>query len=257
MVDDATRQAWSRRAWGGAPGLHHPPAGRARAGFSGNSPSLWPPKGKLLQRPLIAFLAVLVALLLPITATAQRIALVVGNAAYTDRPLRNPVNDAQLMQATLRDLGFEVQVATNVDRRGLLGALRDFEARARGAEVALFYFAGHGAQVGGANYLIPVNAQIRAETDVPDESLDAAGVLRRIEEARPRVGLVILDACRDNPYPGANRSSTRGLARMSVPTGTIVAYATAPGSTAVDGSGTQGTYTGALARYRAQPGLDI
>jgi uncharacterized caspase-like protein len=202
-------------------------------------------------------LAVLVALLLPITATAQRIALVVGNAAYTDRPLRNPVNDAQLMQATLRDLGFEVQVATNVDRRGLLGALRDFEARARGAEVALFYFAGHGAQVGGANYLIPVNAQIRAETDVPDESLDAAGVLRRIEEARPRVGLVILDACRDNPYPGANRSSTRGLARMSVPTGTIVAYATAPGSTAVDGSGTQGTYTGALARYRAQPGLDI
>jgi uncharacterized caspase-like protein len=257
MVDDATRQAWSRRAWGGAPGLHHPPAGRARAGFSGNSPSLWPPKGKLLQRPLIAFLAVLVALLLPITATAQRIALVVGNAAYTDRPLRNPVNDAQLMQATLRDLGFEVQVATNVDRRGLLGALRDFEARARGAEVALFYFAGHGAQVGGANYLIPVNAQIRAETDVPDESLDAAGVLRRIEEARPRVGLVILDACRDNPYPGANRSSTRGLARMSVPTGTIVAYATAPGSTAVDGSGTQGTYTGALARYLAQPGLDI
>ena len=121
----------------------------------------------------------------------------------------------------------------------------------------MFYFAGHGAQVGGANYLIPVNAQIRAETDVPDESLDVAGVLRRIEEARPRVGLVILDACRDNPYPGAQRSSARGLARMSVPTGTIVAYATAPGSTAEDGSGTQGTYTGALARYLAQPGLDI
>jgi formylglycine-generating enzyme required for sulfatase activity len=182
---------------------------------------------------------------------------VVGNAAYTDRPLRNPVNDARLMQTTLRELGFEVQVATNVDRRGLLGALRDFETRARGAEVALFYFAGHGAQVGGANYLIPVNAQIRAETDVPDESLDASGVLRRIEEARPRVGLVVLDACRDNPYPGSNRSSARGLARMSVPTGTIVAYATAPGSTADDGSGTQGTYTGALAKYLMQPGLDI
>jgi formylglycine-generating enzyme required for sulfatase activity/uncharacterized caspase-like protein len=197
-------------------------------------------------------------LLLPLPVWAQRIALVIGNAAYADRPLRNPVNDAQLMQTTLRELGFQVQVATDVDRRGLLAALRDFEARARGAEVALFYFAGHGAQVGGANYLIPVNAPIRSENDVPDEALDAASVLRRIEEGRARVGLVILDACRDNPYPGAARSSTRGLARMSVPTGTIVAYATAPGSTADDGgSGPNGLYTGALARYLATPGLDI
>ncbi len=211
-------------------------------------------------RPTLALIvAVLaVALLFPLSSWAQRIALVIGNAAYADRPLRNPVNDAQLMQATLRELGFQVQVATDVDRRGLLAALRDFEARARGAEVALFYFAGHGAQVGGANYLIPVNAPIRSETDVPDEALDAASVLRRIEEGRARVGLVILDACRDNPYPGAARSSTRGLARMSVPTGTIVAYATAPGSTADDGgSGPNGLYTGALARYLATPGLDI
>ncbi len=181
----------------------------------------------------------------------------VGNAAYTDRPLRNPVNDARLMQATLRELGFEVQVATDVDRRGLLGALRDFEARARGAEVVLFFFAGHGAQVGGANYLIPLNATLRSETDVPDEAVDASSVLRRIEDGRARVGLVILDACRDNPYPGANRSTARGLARMSVPTGTIVAYATAPGSTAEDGSGDNGTYTAALARHLATPGLDI
>jgi hypothetical protein len=132
-------------------------------------------------------------------AAERRVALVIGNADYADRPLRNPINDAQLMQATLRDLGFQVQVATDVDRRGLLAALRDFESRARGAEVALFYFAGHGAQVGGANYLISVNAPIRSETDVPDEALDAASVLRRIEEGRARVGLVILDACRDNP----------------------------------------------------------
>ncbi len=207
---------------------------------------------------LIAFMVILTTLFLPLTAWPQRIALVVGNAAYADRPLRNPVNDAQLMQTTLRELGFQVQVATDVDRRGLLAALRDFEARARGAEVALFYFAGHGAQVGGANYLIPVNAPIRSETDVPDEALDAASVLRRIEEGRARVGLVILDACRDNPYPGSARSSARGLARMSVPTGTIVAYATAPGSTADDGgSGPNGLYTGALVRYLATPGLDI
>ncbi len=210
------------------------------------------------RRSTLVFLLAALTLLLPLSAFAQRIALVIGNAAYADRPLRNPVNDAQLMQATLRELGFQVQVATDVDRRGLLAALRDFEARARGAEVALFYFAGHGAQVGGANYLIPVNAPIRSETDVPDEALDAASVLRRIEEGRARVGLVILDACRDNPYPGAARSSARGLARMSVPTGTIVAYATAPGSTADDGgSGPNGLYTGALARYLATPGLDI
>ncbi len=257
-MEDATRQpgngersnqAVDRRAF--------PPTSDGPVPRRGHTHAVSRPTGQLRPGLLLGFLLALATLLLPATPWAQRVALVVGNAAYADRPLRNPVNDAQLMQTTLRDLGFHVQVATDVDRRGLLAALRDFEARARGAEVALFYFAGHGAQVGGANYLIPVNAQIRTETDVPDESLDAAGVLRRIEEARPRVGLVVLDACRDNPYPGANRSSARGLARMSVPTGTIVAYATAPGSTAEDGSGTQGTYTGALARYLAQPGLDI
>jgi formylglycine-generating enzyme required for sulfatase activity len=208
-------------------------------------------------RPILALMVTVLALLLVPPAWAQRVALVIGNAAYTDRPLRNPVNDAQLMQTTLRELGFHVQVATDVDRRGLLSALRDFEARARGADVALFYFAGHGAQVGGANYLIPVNAPIRSETDVPDEALDASSVLRRIEEGRARVGLVILDACRDNPFPGSARSSTRGLARMGVPTGSIVAYATAPGSTAEDGTGSNGTYTAALARYLKTPGLDI
>jgi formylglycine-generating enzyme required for sulfatase activity/uncharacterized caspase-like protein len=206
---------------------------------------------------MLILAALALTLLFSPPAWAQRVALVIGNAAYVDRPLRNPVNDAQLMQTTLRELGFQVQVATDVDRRGLLAALRDFEARARGAEVALFYFAGHGAQVGGANYLIPINAPIRNETDVPDEALDASSVLRRIEEGRARVGLVILDACRDNPFPGSARSNTRGLARMSVPTGTIVAYATAPGSTAEDGAGRNGTYTAALARYLKTPGLDI
>ena len=201
--------------------------------------------------------ALVLTLLLPLSAWAQRIALVIGNAAYFDRPLRNAVNDAQLMQATLRELGLQVQVATNVDRRSLLSALRDFEARARGAEVAFFYYAGHGAQLGGANYLIPVNAPIRSETDVPDEAVDASSVLRRIEEGRARVGLVILDACRDNPFPGAERSASKGLARMDAPTGTIVADSTAPGSVADDGKGTHGVYTAALARYLVEPGLDI
>ena len=187
----------------------------------------------------------------------RRVALVVGNAAYADRPLRNPVNDAQLMQTTLRELGFDVQMATDVDRRGLLGALREFEARSRGADVAFFYYAGHGAQVGGANYLIPLNAPIRADSDVPDEAVDASSVLRRIEDARAKVGLVVLDACRDNPYPGASRSAARGLARMNAPTGTIVAYATAPGSTAEDGTGANSPYTATLAQQLRMPGLDV
>jgi TonB family protein len=186
-----------------------------------------------------------------------RVALVVGNAAYADRPLRNPVNDARLMQSTLVELGFQVKLAANADRRALLDALRDFESSARDAEVALFYFAGHGAQVSGNNFLLPVGSLIQGEADVADEAIDAATVLRRIEATRARVGLVILDACRDNPYPGSTRSGGRGLARMSAPTGTIVAYATAPGSTADDGSGSHGVYTGALARHLLVPGLDI
>jgi formylglycine-generating enzyme required for sulfatase activity len=189
--------------------------------------------------------------------TEKRVALVIGNARYADRPLRNPGNDSTLMARTLQSLGFEVQVANDADRRGMLTALRDFEARARGADVAMFYFAGHGAQVGGANYLIPVGAGIRVENDVPDEAIDVSSVLRRIEDARAKVALVVLDACRDNPYPGAARSGTRGLARMSAPTGSIVAYATAPGSTAEDGTGDNGPYTAALARHLSIPGLDI
>jgi TonB family protein len=139
----------------------------------------------------------------------------------------------------------------------MLDALREFETSARDAEVALFYFAGHGAQINGANFLLPVGSQIQGDADVVDEAIDATTVLRRIEATRARVGLVILDACRDNPYPGSMRSAARGLARMPAPTGTIVAYATAPGSTADDGSGSHGVYTSALARQLVIPGLDI
>jgi formylglycine-generating enzyme required for sulfatase activity len=188
---------------------------------------------------------------------SPRVALVVGNAQYPYRPLKNPVNDAELMRATLTGIGFEVIVLRNADRRTMLSGLRDFENKARSAEVALFYFAGHGAQVGGSNYLLPVGSQIQTETDVPDEAIEAASVLRRLEDARAKVALVILDACRDNPFTGASRSASRGLARMSVPTGTIVAYATAPGSTAADGAGNNGVYTQQLARHLKEPNLEL
>ncbi|QIL73080.1 caspase family protein [Diaphorobacter sp. HDW4B] len=199
----------------------------------------------------------LVLLICIAPAHARRVALVVGNAAYADKPLRNPVNDAELMQRTLRDLKFDVTLVRNADRRGMLAALREFEAKAANADVALFYFAGHGTQVAGSNFLIPLSAQIRAESDVLDEAVDANSVLRRIEDAKARVGLVILDACRDSPYAGASRSSSRGLGRMSVPTGSIVAYATNPGSVADDGMGKNGVYTEQLAKQLSIPGLDV
>lgn len=210
---------------------------------------------------LIHMLRILLGLLLLASgiqsANAGRVALVVGNGSYQDRPLRNPGNDAALMQRTLSRLGFEVVVLRDADRKAMLVALREFEAKAKDADVALFYFAGHGVQVGGVNYLIPVRAQIRAESDVSDEAIDAGTVLRRIEDARAKVGLVILDACRDNPYAGATRSATRGLARMSVPTGSILAYSTAPGTTAIDGDGANGIYTQQLARFLAEPGIEL
>ncbi len=213
---------------------------------------------KLFQWPqMLLASCVLLLSLFSQPVHAVRVALVVGNSDYSERPLRNPVNDANLMQVTLKELGFEVTLLRNADRRSLLNGLRDFEGKARDAEVALFFFAGHGAQVGGNNFLIPVGGSIQSETDVPDEAVDAASVLRRLEDARSKVALVILDACRDNPFAGASRSSTRGLVRMSVPTGTIVAYATAPGSTAADGTGTNGMYTEQLVRQLKTPNLDI
>jgi branched-chain amino acid transport system substrate-binding protein len=222
---------------------------------SRKSPSPFMPK---YLRITLAFviLPLLLATLAP-AAHAKRVALVVGNASYAERPLKNPVNDANLMDTTLRGLGFEVTVLRNVDRRALLTGLREFEAKARDAEVALFFFAGHGAQVGGNNYLLPVGGNLQSEIDVPDEAVEASSVLRRLEDARSRVALVILDACRDNPYAGSRRSASRGLARMNVSTGTIVAYATAPGSTAADGAGSNGVYTEQLARQLKTPGLDI
>ncbi len=202
------------------------------------------------------FLLILPALLSP-AAWASKVALVVGNANYVDKPLQNPVNDAELMHKTLRGLGFEVTLVRNADRKVFLSALRGFETKARGAEMALFYFAGHGTQVGGSNYLLPVGAGIKTESDVVDEAVDASSVLRRIEESRARVGLVILDACRDNPYAGASRSSSRGLSRMSAPTGSIIAYSTSPGQTADDGRGKNGLYTEQLVKHLSTPELDL
>ena len=191
------------------------------------------------------------------TASKRRVALVIGNGGYASSPLRNPVNDARLMTRTLRDLGFEVIEGENLDLNQMKRAVRDFGGRLGQNSVGLFYYAGHGMQVNGLNYLIPVGARIDSEFDVELEGLDVRRVLVEMREARNRLNLVFLDACRDNPFARSFRTNAKGLAQMPAPSGTLIAYATAPGSTAADGSGRNGVFTEVLARQMTQPGLMI
>ena len=192
-----------------------------------------------------------------LAAQEKRIALVIGNGAYKSDPLRNPVNDATDIAGALEGLGFSVSLKTDADQRNMKQAIRVFGKQLRKGGVGLFYFAGHGVQVRGINYLIPTGAQIESEADVEYEAVDAGRVLAQMEEAENSLNIIILDACRDNPFARSFRSSGRGLAKMDAPTGSILAYATAPGSIASDGPGRNGLYTTALLKHMMTPGLEI
>ncbi len=191
-----------------------------------------------------------------------RFALVIGNGAYVSlKALENPVKDARAIGAALQELGFSVVLKTDVDRKTMNQAIVAFrEALAGNAQSeGVFYYAGHGVQSSkNANYLIPVDASIRSESDLDDEAVRAQKVLDSLDEARNRVNLVIFDACRDNPLPAAARSSgARGLAVLgSAPPETVVLYSTAAGQTASDGSsGSRNSpFTAALLKYLAEPG---
>lgn len=187
----------------------------------------------------------------------QRYALVIGNSAYPDAPLKNPANDARDITAALRQLGFTVVQKNNANLRQMEDAMNTFYASLRQGGVGLFYFAGHGVQVSGRNYLIPTDASINSESDVKFESMDAGRILGKMEDAGNGLNIVILDACRNNPFARSFRSASRGLARMDAPTGSIVAYATAPGAVAEDGSGRNGVYTKHLLQNIRTPGLDL
>jgi len=187
----------------------------------------------------------------------NRLALVIGNGAYKSAPLKNPVNDAKDMASTLRNLGFDVMHINNSDRRRMEDTIRQFGRRLRHGGVGLFYYAGHGVQVDGRNYLIPVDAKIDTESDVKFEAVDAGRVLGKMEDAENELNIVILDACRDNPFARSFRTSSRGLARMDAPKGSIVVYATAPGYVAADGTGRNGIYTKHLLKHITVPGLTL
>ena len=187
----------------------------------------------------------------------RRVALVIGNGDYKSNPLKNPVNDARAMGRTLSTLGFEVIKGEDLTKSEMQEAIINFAQKLRGSGVGLFYYAGHGVQVNGSNYLIPIGARIPSQAFVEVSALSLDWVNAAITDARNRLNIIVLDACRDNPLPKSVRSGGKGLAATPAPKGTIIAYATAPGSTAADGSGSNGLYTSQLLKYIQTPGLPV
>jgi hypothetical protein len=176
--------------------------------------------------------------------TEIRTALVIGNSNYRMGVLSNPVNDARAMATVLKQVGFDVILKTEIPNKDeMKRAIREFGRKLENGGIGLFYYAGHGLQVDGINYLIPVNAQIYNQEEVEYECVEAGFLLAQMENARNTMNVVIIDACRDNPFARSFRSSNRGLATINAPTGTLIAYATAPGSVASDGTGKNGLYT--------------
>ncbi len=216
-----------------------------------------------LHALICAALLGVLCLALPLAARAQpagnehRVALIVGNASYKTSPLRNPVNDARAMRDKLQRMGFVVVYFENLQVRQVGAALREFRNAIRPGSVALFFYAGHGLQVRGENYLPTVDADLASEEDVPYQALSLSSVLNTMEDSKAAVNLVLLDACRNNPFARNFRSQAQGLARVQAPSGTLIHYATRPGSVAEDGGGRHGTYTEALLKQIDEQGVPI
>jgi uncharacterized caspase-like protein len=200
----------------------------------------------------------------------RRSALVIGNGAYRVGPLKNPVGDAQAIADALRGLGFEVTLRQNAGLRDMLETFRRFSLDAAGAAVRVVFYAGHGLQVKGRNYLLPVDTEIRAEDEVPAKSADLNELLERLGALPHGINVVILDACRNNPFSGAEilgpdgrrlkfRGATpAGLAPVEAPLGSMVAFSTAPGGVALDNPGEKNSlYTKHLLAHMRSPGLPV
>lgn len=212
--------------------------------------------------------ALLFAPLLALEAMAQkRVALIIGNAGYGEAaPLKNPANDAVALSAVLERLGFQVLTGLDLDLRGMRSIARDFSRELAGADIALFFYAGHGVQVNGKNYLLPVDAKLEEEADLDFAALEAEFIMRQMDRSA-NTKLVMLDACRNNPFEhalsrsmGATRSATalgRGLARINASGGSMIAFATDPGAVAFDGDGRHSPFTAALLEHIETPGLEV
>jgi uncharacterized caspase-like protein len=201
--------------------------------------------------------------LLLITVSAQagaiesRVALVIGNANYPTAPLGNAQNDATMVAKVLQRAGFKVDLRLNANQRQMQEAIAGFGGQLRSDAVGLFYFAGHGLQIRGKNFLVPVGADPRREDDVAARTVDVQQLLDRMTGARNRANLVILDACRDNPFAADARRGAGGLSQLDAPNGSLIAFATAPGAVASDGKGANGLYTQHLLANIERPGTPI
>lgn len=218
--------------------------------------------------PSLLTLMLILATLLTTVATAQqlnrerKVALVIGNCAYGSQnitALANPPRDARSVARTLTDIGFDVTSVVNGSIDEMDDAILDFGNMADRADVALFYYAGHGVQANGQNYLLPVDAELEHVRRLRREAVTSQYVLDLINDAAPRLSMVFLDACRNNPFTeGANRSIDRGLDPPSTrPSETMIVYATAAGDTADDGEGSNSPFTTAFLKHIATPGLDV
>jgi len=196
-----------------------------------------------------------------IEETGRRLALVIGNANYSlGGTLANPINDAIAMSEVLKKVGFEVNTYTNADQKTIKKAMDEFGEKLDDYNVGLFYYAGHGVQVNGTNYIIPIDANLKKEQDVDYDCVEIGRILGKMEDSGNETNIIILDACRDNPFErtwSGRSARTRGLAFMAAPSGSIIAYATAPGNTASDGPGKNGLYTETLLECIQMPGLQI
>jgi hypothetical protein len=194
--------------------------------------------------------------------TTRRLALVIGNADYGgNNSLKNPINDATDIAAALREIGFDVMTATNTTRRKMDEIMDEFGSKLKNYDVVFFYYAGHGLQVGGENYLMPIDAKPQTEREVKYDCFEVGKLIAKmdIEDVPNRANIIVLDACRDNPLKRSWSRSTGGggLANMSAPSGTFIGFATAPGSTAADGTGRNGVYTSALLQHIRKPNLSV
>ena len=203
-------------------------------------------------------------------AAGSRVALVIGNAGYKVGALKNPINDARAIAGSLRNMGFEVTQREDTSLRDMIESLRQFSVQGQNAEVRVVYYAGHGLQVKGRNYLLPVDTEIRAEDDVPGKSADLNEFLNRLSSIKNGINVVILDACRNNPFSGVEivgpdgrrlkfRGATpSGLARVEAPLGTMVAFSTAPDGVALDNPQEKNSlFAKHLLAQMQEPGLPV
>ncbi len=193
--------------------------------------------------------------------TEKKTALIIGNGSYKSGPLKNAVNDALDMAALLSEKGFHVIMRKDASRTEMRDAIREFGNEINKGGVGLFYYSGHGMQVDGVNYLIPLDADIELKAEVAEECISASTVLRVMEYSNNRINIIILDACRNNPFRSFSRSDEKGITKMDPPQGakqgSIVAFATAPGAVASDGETRNGLYTSKLLKYINTPGLTL